>query len=111
MKSLACRCEGRCALDFRNLFLGKFQVAGAHDAFGLLGIARSDDGAGDRRMAKSPGDGDFTGRAAVARSNLPKTLDKREILGKARLAKFRIAAAEIISRQRRRALASHGAGE
>jgi len=47
----------------------------------------------------------------VTRSNLPKTFDKREILGKARLAKFGIAAAEIIGRQRRSALASHSTGE
>jgi len=50
---------------------------------------------------------DFAGSASVARSNLAKTLDEREILGKARLTKFGIAAAEIIRRQRRSALPGH----
>ena len=62
-------------------------------------------------MAQGPGDGHFTGRAAVARADLAKTFDELEIFRQAWLAKFRIAAAKIIGRQGGGALASHGPSE
>ena len=51
-------------------------------------------------MMQGPGDGNFGRRAAVACADLAKALDEFEIFGEARLAKFRIAAAKIIGRQR-----------
>src|SRR6267378_1659392 len=103
--------SGGYAFDFGNLVRGELQFAGAHDAFRLFGVAGANDGASDSGMAQGPGDGDFTGGAAVARADLAQAVDEFEIFRQTRLAKFRIAAAKIIGRQRGGALASHGAGE
>src|SRR6267143_163108 len=99
------------AFDLGDLARGELQFTSAHDAFGLLRVARANNGAGDSGMAQSPGDGDFTGCTPVAYADLAQALDEFEIFRQAWLAKFRTAAAKIIGRQRGGALASHGPGE
>src|SRR5258708_34687936 len=44
--------------DCRYVLRGQLDFAGAHDFFGLLCIACSDDGAGDCGKAQGPGNGD-----------------------------------------------------
>src|SRR5207302_9580279 len=99
------------AFNFRHLFGGEFQFAGAHDAFGLHGVAGANNGSGDGRMTQSPDDGHFAGSAAVTRTDLAKAFDKFKVFRKARLAKFRIAAAKIVGGQGGGAFASHGSRE
>src|SRR5205814_1501136 len=103
--------KGGSAFDFRNLVGGEFQFARAHNAFGLLSVARAYDGSGDGGMTQRPGDGHFAGSAAVTRADLAKAFDEFKVFRKARLAKFRIAAAKIIRRQSCGAFASHGSSE
>src|SRR5260370_3208692 len=103
-------CHG-CAFDFGNLFSRKLQRSGAHDTFRLLGIARADNRSGDGRRSQHPGDGHFTGGAAVALADLAKPFDQLEIFGETRLAEFRIASAKIIVWQGGGAFAGHGASE
>src|SRR6266850_491088 len=99
------------AFDFGDLARGEPQFTSAHDAFGLLGVARANNGAGDSGMAQGPGDGDFTGGTPMACAHLAQALDEFDIFRQAWLAKFRTAAAKIIGWQRGGALASHGPGE
>src|ERR1700752_758084 len=42
------------AFNFRDVLRSELDFAGAHDAFGLLGVARSDDSAGDGGKAQGP---------------------------------------------------------
>src|SRR5712664_242867 len=99
------------AFDFGDLVGGELQFPSAHDAFGLLGVTRANNGAGDSGIAQGPGDGDFTRGAAMACADLAQALDEFEIFRQAWLAKFRTAAAKIIRRQCGGALASHCSGE
>src|SRR6267378_3149738 len=99
------------AFDLGDLARGELQFTSAHDAFGLLGVARANNGAGDSGMAQGPGDGDFTGGTPMACALLAQALDEFDIFRQAWLAKFRTAAAKIIGWQRGGALASHGPGE
>src|SRR5229473_8340676 len=71
--------NGGYAFDFGDLVRGELQFASAHDAFGLPGVARANNGAGDSGMAQGPGDGDFTRGAAMARADLAQALDEFEI--------------------------------
>src|SRR5712691_6788823 len=103
--------KGRCAFDFGDFIACELQFSGAHDAFGLPGVAGAYDGSGDGGVAQGPGDGDFTGGAAVAGADLTKAFDEFQIFRQARVAEFRIAAAKIIGRQGGGAFACHGSGE
>src|SRR5258708_38076060 len=63
------------AFDLGDLARGELQFTSAHDAFGLLRVARANNGAGDSGMAKSPGDGDFTGCTPGAYADFAQSLD------------------------------------
>ena len=56
---------GRCgsAFNFGNIFRRQLKFAGAHDAFGLFGVARANNRASNDGFAESPGDSDFAGSA------------------------------------------------
>src|SRR5712672_1945333 len=99
------------AFDFGYVLRGQLDFAGAHDFFGLVSVARADDGAGDGGKAQGPGDGDGAGNGLVTRGDSFQTLDQLKIFGKARLAKFGAVLAPIIFRKLGDALASHGTGE
>src|SRR5712664_1095219 len=99
------------AFDFGDLVGGELQFPSTHDAFGLLGVARANNGAGDSGIAQGPGDGDFTRSARMACADLSQAVDEFEIFRQAWLAKFRTAAAKIIGRQCGGARAGHGPGE
>src|SRR5260370_18123534 len=86
-------CHG-CAFDLGNLFSRKLQLSGAHDTFRLLGIARADNRAGDGWRSQHPGDGHFTGGAAVALADLAKPFDQLEIFGGTRLPEIPLASGE-----------------
>src|SRR6267142_606214 len=99
------------AFDFSDILRGQLDFAGAHDFFGLLSIARSDDGAGDGGKAQGPGDGDRAWNGLVTRGDFFQALDEFKVFGKARLAKFRVVPAPIVFRELGDALAGHCAGE
>src|SRR5260370_359742 len=103
--------SGGYAFDLGDFVGGELQFTSAHDAFGLLGVARANNGAGDSGVAQGPVDGDFTRSAPMACADLAQALDEFEIFRQAWLAKFRTAAAKIIGRQCGGALAGHGPGE
>src|SRR5438552_13244271 len=103
--------KGGSAFDFRDFVGGEFQFARAHNAFGLLSVARANDGSGDGGMTQRPGDGHFAGSAAVTRADLAKAFDEFKVFRKGRFAKFRIAAAKIVGGQGGGAFAGHRARE
>src|SRR5207302_2110521 len=99
------RNSGDCGtLDLGDLIRRQLHFARAHYALDLFGVSRADDGAGNRGVPEHPGNGDFAGAAAMARAHLPKAFHALEVFRKARLAKFRIAAAKIVTRKRCRAV-------
>jgi len=61
--------------DFRYVLRGQLDFAGAHDFFGLLRIACSDDCAGDGGKAQGPGDGDRAWNGLVTRGDFFQALD------------------------------------
>src|SRR5712664_2581 len=103
--------SGGYAFDLGDLVRGELQFPSAHDAFGLLGVTRANNGAGDSGIAQGPGDGNLTRGAPMALADLAQALDEFEIFRQAWLAKFRTAAAKIIERQCGGARAGHGPGE
>jgi hypothetical protein len=52
--SLAVRVRGCGAFDFGDVLRGELEFAGTHHAFGLLGVARTNDGAGDGGQWQCP---------------------------------------------------------
>src|SRR6266481_3491753 len=99
------------AFDFGYVLRGQLDFAGAHDFFGLVSVARADDGAGDGGKAQGPGNGDRAWNGLVTYGDSFQTLDQVKIFGKARFAKFRTVPAPIVFRELGDALAGHCAGE
>src|SRR6267142_6101530 len=71
------------AFDFRDILRSQLDFAGAHDFFGLVSVARADDGAGDGGKAQGPGNGDRAWNGLVTRGDFLQTLDQVKIFGKA----------------------------
>src|SRR6267378_767239 len=61
--------------DFGYVLRGQLDFAGAHNFFGLLRIACSDDCAGDGGKAQGPGDGDRAWNGLVTRGDFFEALD------------------------------------
>src|SRR5713101_7294320 len=99
------------AFNLSYVLRGQLDFAGAHDFFGLLGIAGSDDGPGYGGKTKSPCDGDRAWNGLVTGGDFLQAVNQLKIFGKARLAKFWTVLAPIVFRQLGDALASHRAGE
>ncbi len=85
--------------DFPDVLRSQLDLAGAHDAFGLLGVAGSDDCPSDGGKAQGPGDGDGAGRGVVASGDFFQTLDQGKIFGELGLAKFGIVPAPVVFRK------------
>jgi hypothetical protein len=79
---LAARVRRCGAFDFGDVLRGELEFAGTHHAFGLPGVARTNDGAGDGGQSQCPSDGNLAGSASVARGNFFQPLDEFEIVRK-----------------------------
>src|SRR3984893_19388599 len=83
------------SFDLRNLFIRKTKCGRVDVSFNLLGVARTDDGTGHRRISQRPGDSDLTGRTLNPFADFSQALNEREILRQPRLAKLDVAASPV----------------
>lgn len=103
--------RGCGAFDFGDVLRGEFQFAGTHHVFGLPGVARTNDGAGDGGQSQRPSDGDIAGSASVARGNFFQPLDEFEIFRKIGLAELRAVLPPVVVGKLCSALTRHRAGQ
>src|SRR5580704_3534650 len=102
---------GKEVFDLVHFFIVQTEVASAHDAFSLAGIAGTDDGSRNCRMLQRPGDCDFTDGTVVAFRDLSQALDQFQVAGKIWFGKVGMTSAPVVFRQFGGALTGHGAGQ
>src|SRR6202049_1602306 len=103
--------RGGGAFDFSDVLRGELEFAGTHHAFGLLGVARTNDGTRDGGQSQRPSDGDLAWSASVARGNFFQPLDEFEIFRKIGFAELRAVLPPVVVGKLRSALTRHRAGQ